>query len=256
MRRDLEIRRSYRIAFVLDLTLGFLNLVIYFFISRTFGDAARENLGSAPSYFAFVLVGIALTVVVQSATTEVARVLRQEQLTGTLEALLTQPVTSAQLALGLAALPFGFAMVRVAFYVAVGSLWLDLDVANASWGGFVAVLAATGVAMLAIGVAACAVVLVVKRGEILVGMVMFAMGVLGGAFFPVSVLPVWLETVGRVVPTRFAFEGARNAIFSGTDWSGDAGILLLFAAVLLPPSVLAFRQSLALARRMGSLGQY
>jgi ABC-2 type transport system permease protein len=256
IRRDFQIRRSYRVAFVLDLGLGFLNLLIYFFISRTFVDAQTEQLGGAPSYFAFALVGIALTSVIQAAATEVSTVLRQEQLTGTLEALVTQPISPAQLVLGLAALPSIYAMLRVALYLAIAALWLDVDFGQASWGGFLAVLTATAAAMVGIGILSCAVVLLVKRGEIIVGMVIFGMGLLGGAFFPVSVLPGWVEILGRVVPTRFAFDGARSAIFTGGDWSDDVAFLLLFAALVVPLSLLLFRQALAAARRTGSLGQY
>jgi ABC-2 type transport system permease protein len=256
LRRDFQIRRSYRVAFALDLFFGFLNLLIYFFISRTFLDAGTADLGAAPSYFAFAFVGIVLTVVVQAAASEAGAVLRQEQLTGTLEALVIQPVTSVHIALGLAALPFAYAVARVAFYLVIAALWLDVDVGRASWLGFVAVLAATGVAMLSVGIGSCAVVLLVKRGELLVGMVLLAMGLLGGAFFPISVLPAWLEAIGRVVPTRFAFDGARDAIFSGAGWGEDVAFLLLFSVVVLPISLLFFRQALAVARRTGSLGQY
>jgi len=256
VRRDFQIRRSYRVAFALDLTLGLLNVLIYFFISRTFVGAQTEHLGGAPSYFAFALVGIALTAVVQAAAIEVASVLRQEQLTGTLEALVTQPVAPTQLVLGLAALPSIYAALRVGLYLAVAALWLDVDFGNSSWSGFLAVLAATAAAMVAIGIVSCAVVLVVKRGEILVGMVIFGMGLLGGAYFPVSVLPGWVEVLGRIVPTRFAFDGARSAIFSGSGWGADVAYLVLFAAAVLPLSLLLFRQALAVARRTGSLGQY
>ncbi len=256
VRRDFQIRRSYRVAFALDLALGFLNLLIYFFISRTFVDAPTEHLGGAPSYFAFAFVGIALTAVIQAAATEVSAVLRQEQLTGTLEALVTQPISAVQLALGLATLPFVYAMLRVVLYLVVATLWLGVDLAEASWVGFLAVLGATAAAMVGVGILSCAVVLLVKRGEILVGMVIFGMGLLGGAFFPVSVLPDWLEAIGRVVPTRFAFDGARAALFTGTGWADDVVYLLLFAALVVPPSLLLFREALAVARRTGSLGQY
>ena len=255
-RRDFQIRRSYRVAFVLDLVLGLLNVVIYYFISRTFVDAETADLGAAPTYFAFALVGIAITTVVAATTSEVSAVIRQEQLTGTLEALVTQPVSPAQLSLGIAVLPAMFAVVRVALYLVIAALWLGVDLGGARWDGFFAVLAATALAMVAIGVLSCAVVLVVKRGEIIVAMVVFGMGLVGGAFFPVSVLPSWLEPIGRVVPTRFAFDGARGAIFSGSGWADDVAYLLLFAVVMLPLSLVLFVQALTVARRTGSLGQY
>jgi ABC-2 type transport system permease protein len=256
VRRDFQVRRSYRVAFALDLVLGFLNLLIYYFISRTFADVGTADLGGAPSYFAYALVGIVLGVIVAAATMETASVLRQEQLTGTLEALATQPVNAMQLSLGLAVLPIVFATLRVTFYLLVAAVWLHIDVARASWGGLAAIFVATALAMLAIGVTSCAVVLVVKRGDALVGMVIFGMGILSGAVFPVSVLPAWLGAIGELLPMRFAFDGARSAIFEGRGWSGDVAFLLVFSAVVLPMSLLLFREALALARRSGSLGQY
>ena len=77
-----------------------------------------------------------------------------------------------------------------------------------------------------------------------------------GAVFPISVLPDWLQSIGHAMPTWFAFEGLRNALFEGGGWYGDAAALLLFAAVALPCSVWLLSASLTKARRDGTLGQY
>src|SRR5919108_1489576 len=94
--RDFLITRSYRLPFVFDLIFGIANLVIYFYISRTFEGAETSSFGGAPSYFAFAAVGVSLTVVIQSACVGLARRLREEQLTGTFEALVAEPVASAE----------------------------------------------------------------------------------------------------------------------------------------------------------------
>ena len=256
VRRDYHVARSYRLAFVLDLLNGVINLVVFFFISRTFGDPTSAELGGAPSYFAFAAVGIALTIVIGAASAGLAARIREEQLTGTLEALLAQPLTTAEVALGLAGFPFLFAIVRAAFYILVAAALLGLDLSGADWVGFVVVLLMAGVALSALGVLFGAVVLVVKRGEVLAGMITFGMGLLSGAFFPVSVLPGWLEPIGAVLPTRFAFDGLRDAIFRGEAWGADAFALFAFAAVALPLGILAFREALGYARRSGTLAQY
>src|SRR3712207_1205644 len=101
--------RSYRFAFLLDWVLGASSLVVYYFISRTLiGDSRNATLDGAPSYFAFASVGIALGVVIQAAATGVATKLREEQLIGTLEIILTRPVRTTELALGIAGYPFFF----------------------------------------------------------------------------------------------------------------------------------------------------
>src|SRR5919202_4985334 len=163
VRRDYLLTRSYRNTFLLEFLLGIINLLVYYFISKTFGDVNPGQLQGAPSYFDFAAVGIIMTVVIGATSTEVASRVRQEQLTGTLESLFIQPLTTAEVALGLVGLPFLFAMVRATFYVAVASLFMGLDTSSASWLGAGLTLLATGGAMSTLGIAAGAFVLVAKR---------------------------------------------------------------------------------------------
>ena len=54
--------------------------------------------------------------------------MREEQTTGTLEALSDDPVGPIELSVGLMGFPFLFASVQAAFYLAVASIFLGLDV--------------------------------------------------------------------------------------------------------------------------------
>jgi ABC-2 type transport system permease protein len=128
--------------------------------------------------------------------------------------------------------------------------------AGADWLGFVIVMVATGGSLLGIGIALGALVLVIKRATVAVTLATFALGLLGGAFFPVSVLPDWLEPVAAVVPTRFAFDGLRAALFQGGGWEGDAAALIAITVVSVPVALWLFRTALDHCRRTGSLVQY
>ena len=256
IRRDVAITRSYRIAFVLDVVFGVLNLALFFFISRTFGEVSGADLHGAPNYFAFASVGIAITVVIDAASTGLAQRIRGEQLAGTLEALLIQPVTVGEVSFGLAGFPFVFAMVRAVFYLVIAAIWFHVDLGKASFSGFVLVLLAAGTAFTALGIILGAVVLIVKRGDVLVGMVIFVMGLISGAFYPVGVLPNWLEAIGRVLPTRFAYDGLRSSMFVGSGWWTDVAALVGYSVFGIPAAIAVFSAALRHAARTGSLGQY
>jgi ABC-2 type transport system permease protein len=256
MRRDYLIRTSYRLVLVLDLFIGVLDVVIYYFISQTFKSGTTASLGAAPSYFAFALVGIAVTAVVMATTSGIAVGIRDEQLTGTLEALVTQPVSAVEMAVGMCGMPFALATFRVALYLVLGGALLGVDFSHADWLGFVLVLLATGSAMSSIGILTAAAVMVVKRGQGLSALLIFGMGLVGGAFFPVAVLPEILQALGKVVPPRFAFEGLRHALYVGSGWEGDALVLIGFSAVTVPMAVWLFNRALLYGRRSGSLAQY
>lgn len=256
MRRDYLLTRAYRNTFLLDFLLGIINMLVYFYISRTFEDVSSADLQGAPSYFDFAVLGIIVTVVIGATSLEIAARVRDEQLTGTLEALFVQPLTAAQVALGLVGVPFLFAILRSVAYLVIATLVLSLSTSDANWVGAIVMLVLTGAAMAGLGIAAAAFVLVFKRGHLVAGMILFAMGFISGALFPVALLPEWIQPLGEIVPTRFAFDGLRAAMFEGTGWAADALALALFSVTFVPIAIWLFAGALSWTKRRGSLAQY
>jgi ABC-2 type transport system permease protein len=252
VRRDFHVSRSYRAAFVLDLFFGFVSLAIYYFISKTF-TVTPSNLAGAPSYFSFAAVGVALGLVVQAATFRVAQRLREEQLTGALETLVAQPVSAPELALGLAGFHFAFATVRAVAYLLIADVAFSADFSNADWLGFVVMMVVTAMAMAPVGIAVGAAVLVLKRAELLATVTTLALALVGGAYFPIDVLPGWLQPLAKILPTTFAFNGVRAALYRGTGWTTPALELLAVFVIAMPVALWLFASAIAIARRRGSL---
>lgn len=256
VRRDWLIARSYRTAYVLTFGTAIFNVLAYYFISETFGGGDVARLDGAPSYFAFALVGIVITTTVQSSALAVARRLREEQLTGTLEAIAGQPLRDAELALGLAGYPFVFSGLRTVVYMLSAGLIFGVSFADADWLGFALVILATTVFVIGLGLAIAALVLLVKRAESIAGLATFGLAFLGGAFFPVDAFPSWLEAIARFAPTRLAYDGTRSALYTGEGWGGDALALAAIAVVAVPFGIWAFDRALGRQRRRGTLGEY
>jgi len=256
IRRDLLITTSYRLAFVLELLYGVLDLGLYYFISETFEGLSSTDLGAAPTYFAFAAVGVVMGAVLDATSASVAYRIRNEQVTGTLEAVSTTPATALELCVGLVGFPFLFASARAGFYLVVAAIWMELDLTGTSWTGLALVFLATGAAVAPIGILAAAAVLVLKRGDVISGTLVYLMTILAGMVFPVSVLPDWLQPLAVIVPLRYAFDGARQALFTGSGWEDDVLVLVATAVVLWPVAVLLFSLAAAWARRAGSLSEY
>jgi ABC-2 type transport system permease protein len=251
-RRDFVQARSYRTALAFDLGWGVVNVLVYYFISKVFPQSG--GLGKAPSYFAFAFAGILVSLVVSSTASDVASKLREEQLTGTLEMLVAQPLRSAEIALGAAVFPTGYALARVVLYVLVAVSVLDLRTGETRWTGVVLILVLSTGAFLALGIAAAAAVLVLKKVAV-VDVAIFAMTFVSGALFPLSVLPGWLQAVGRDMPTEPAFAGMRAGLYGGS-YAGDAAILAGVGLVGVPISLLLFARALAYAKRRGTISEY
>jgi ABC-2 type transport system permease protein len=86
--------------------------------------------------------------------------------------------------------------------------------------------------------------------------VLFAMTFVSGAVFPVSVLPEWIQPLGEIVPTRFAFDGLRAAVFEGAGWHGDALALVPFVMIGVPLAIWLFAGAVSWTKRRGSVAQY
>lgn len=256
MLRDYQIVNSYYRVWIFEILIGSLSLVTYYFISKTFAGAKVSGLQGAPSYFDYAVVGVAITTVIAVACASLGNQVREEQLIGTLEALVVHPVTGAEVALGLAGYHFLFSMGRAAFYLALAALFLGADFSQASWPGTAVSLLVTAVALTSLGVLLGAAVVLFKRVEALGAVAAFGLGLLGGAFFPIEVLPSWLEAIAKVVPTRLAFDAVRAALYRGEGWIEPTLGLLAFAVVLMPIALWVFGRALATSRRRGSIAQY
>jgi len=255
MRRDYLMTRSYRFAFVSDVVWGLVELGVYFFLSKVVGAVPAASLGAAPTYFAFALAGVLMATMIGAATGAIAAGLRDEQLTGTLELLLAQPFGVTALALGVSSFPMAFAIVRVSAYLTLCLTFLNLS-GNTDWLGVAVILIVSGLAFIGLGVITAAVTIVFKRGVLLADLLVFAMTFISGSLFPVSVLPSWLQPIGRLMPTKQALDGFRHALFSNGGWEKQALILLGVAIVLVPFSIGSLGFAVKYSRRQGTLSQY
>ena len=100
-RRDMIVAWSYRFAFFSDAFALVLQAFLFYFVGLLVDDSKLpEYGGSEVSYMQFVVVGIALAAFVQVGLGRVSAAMRQEQMQGTLEAILSTPTSPATIQLG------------------------------------------------------------------------------------------------------------------------------------------------------------
>ena len=57
-----------------------------------------------------------------------------------------------------------------------------------------------------------------RRGTGVLGVIMSVLGLASGAFFPLALLPDWLQTLAEANPVAIAMEGTREALIGGAGW--------------------------------------
>jgi ABC-2 type transport system permease protein len=180
-----------------------------------------------------------------------------ERWEGTIEYTFMAPLSRPVHLLGMGLFAVGYGIVRAAllFAVVAGLFGLSLPVANLA--GALAVLAVASVSFIGIGMMTAVLPLVSPEKGTQLGFV--AQGVLlvvSGVYYPVSVLPAWMQWLSTVSPATYALRGIRAAILDGAGiaalWA-DIWPLLAIGAVAVPLGLETFRRGERYAKRHGKL---
>ena len=257
-RRDRRIETSYRAGLILRVASAVVTVGIFFFLSRTFDAAAPSLTAVGGSYFGFVLLGIVAQEFLSASVGNFGGAIRESQTTGTLELMLLGPsrlvtlLTSSTLWLhasaGLGALAY------LGLGVLLGVDLSGMDVPTAVLGLLIMIVGFTGMGFLA-----GATVLVIKRGNPVGWALRGASVVLGGTFYPVDVLPPFLQAAGTLLPITHGLTVMRGAMLEGlgtTDLAGSVAALVIVSACWLAVGLIAFEAAIRHARTDGSLAQY
>lgn len=259
VRRDFKIAISYRTAFALQVMGIFAAVPVFYFMGGLVEGAEVEALVPyGGSYFAFLLIGVALLDYLAISLSSFAQSLRESQLTGTLEIVLLSPTSLMEVLVCSSLWFFLFTSFRFVLYVLVGALF-GLELGRLDIVAAVAVLAMGILSFIPFGVFTASLVMLIKRGESLNTVISGASMFFGGALFPVASMPEWLQWISKLLPFTYALEGLRQAIQRGatvSDLASELGMLALFAAVLLPLSLATFAMAVRHTRKTGSLGHY
>jgi len=260
LKRDLSLALSYRLSFLLQFVGIFFIMAVFYFLSRLFGDALIPQLDKyGGDYFSFVLVGIAFTAYMGLSLSNFAGSIREGQMMGTLEIMLLSPTRLSIILLSSSLWSYLLTTLQVVVYFVVGVLVFSVSLSQANPATALIVLVLSITSFSSIGILSAAFVLWIKKGDPVAWLVGSVSSLLGGVFYPVSVLPNWLELLSRFVPLTYALDAMRLAMLQGYSLYQirfDIFALLGFTLVLTPLAFLAFRKALKRAKMEGSLAQY
>ncbi len=255
--RDLRIASTYRSPFILELVEALFGAAMFYYVAR-FVDSPqlRQTLPQGNSYFAYALVGFIFFDYLHAALDTFDRSLIEARDSGTLEPLLVTQVSLPVIVIGSAIYPFAVTTLRIAVYLAWGAVLFGFPLGAANWPSVVVMLLVTLLAFAGLGILSSAYLLLFKRGNPGKWFLLGISSVVGGMLFPVSILPRWLQVIARLNPVTYALDGMRAALLDRASLSGIGQpvlVLLSFAIVLLPVSVLAFSWALRRSKVTGTL---
>jgi ABC-2 type transport system permease protein len=250
---------SYRLQMFVQILGLVLSIIPLYFISRAVQPIMADSIRlEGRDYFAFVTVGLVTYMLIAAVVNGLHGALSSEISSGALEAMLATPTRLWSIVAGEMGQGFSWTFVRAALMLltswAFGAhlLW-DRALVGA------AVVALILLAYLPIGIVAGALILAFRTTAQITAVVLSLSALLGGVYYPTSVIPSWLASVSQFVPLTYGLRALRRTLIEGAPVSAlapDLAVLAGFAAVLSVVSVLFLGWSVSHARRAGTLAQY
>jgi len=266
LRRDAAIAASQRFHFVLQ-ALGLVAGVATFaYLSRFVGNPSgrggeAEALSpvSAGGTLGFWLVGLAVGELFRRTTMALARKVREAQLEGTLEAMLSTPAPAAWIVLSAPLFEIGAGALQAVFMVAAGVVVFGVPLGPVNAVALVLTTITSLLAFGALGLLGGAITMLLRRTDPLTALLGLGGVLVGGVLFPIAELPASLRAIASVFPLAPSLEAFRLSLFAGAGLDRIGAPLLevaVFAAACAPLAGVAFAFALRRARVGGSLGQY
>ncbi|HNW35523.1 MAG TPA: ABC transporter permease [Candidatus Ozemobacteraceae bacterium] len=195
----------------------------------------------------FIIPGVMAVVLMIIAGLLTPLSVAREWETGTMEQLISTPVSPAELVLGKLAPYFSIGMFDVLLTLFAGQYLFDVPMR-----GSPVLLLATAAVYLSAGLGLGMVLSIVTRNQLLasqaamVSTFLPAM-MLSGFISPISQMPDPVQVITRLFPARYFVTVLKGIQLKGLGFTGlhaEIGFLLLFAGVLIVAAISAFRKNL------------
>jgi ABC-2 type transport system permease protein len=180
-----------------------------------------------------------------------------ERWEGTIEYTFMAPLSRPIHLFGMGLFAIAYGVIRAVLLFAVVALFFSLQLSNANFAAALVVLIVASISFIGIGMMTAVLPLISPEKGTQLGFV--AQGILlvvSGVYYPVSVLPEWMQWLAKISPATYALDGIRDAILNGAGISAmwpDIWPLIIIGVVSVPLGLEVFRRGERYAKRHGKL---
>lgn len=260
IKRDFSIESGYQFAFLMGLIESLMLLVIFHFIGELIvpkGSASLSRYGSG--YFAFALIGVGFARYFDLTLKMFSESIRTAQATGCLEAMICTQTGCIPIILMSSFYSLISGGVQLLMILIGGVLLFHVSLSQMTVIPTLLVLILSITIFMAFGVLSAAAIIWLKKGDPITWILGGFGSILGGAYFPIGVMPHWMQKISFLIPVRYSLDALRLTMLKGAPFVAvkqPTITLALMAAILLPASVAVFSGAVRKGRREGTLMQY
>jgi ABC-2 type transport system permease protein len=249
--RNLYLTKRYFLWDLAFLLWTIANTLTIVFISRgvDLSPAARNELATK------LLVGGVIWAFLGIIFEIVTETVAWERWEGTIEYTFMAPVSRPVHLIGMGVYAVLYGLVRAAAIFVAVVAFIGIHLPHANYGAAVALLAIASISFIGVGMMTAVLPLISpEKGTQLGFVAQGLMLVVSGVYYPVSVLPDWMQWIAKISPATYALRGNRDQILNGAGlrWA-DVWPLLVIGALSIPIGLLVFRAGERYAKQHGKL---
>jgi ABC-2 type transport system permease protein len=255
-------RNLYLVRRYWHLELAFLIFNVASAMSVLYIGEAQMQAGgtSGEGQFDLVLylgIGTVVWAYLRAVFSNVGEMVAWERWEGTIEYTMMAPISRLAHMLGVSLFSIIYGLARSALLLGVLALFFSVDLSNANLSGAALILLVGSLSFLGFGVMAAVLPLLFpERGEEMTFVISSILLLVSGVYYPISVLPDWMEPLATISPATYVLEGMRAALLEGTPTTalGPSILPILILGVLtVPLGIAVFGWGERYAKRTGRL---
>lgn len=248
---------GWEVVFLLYTVVNALSIT---FIAKASPEITGVTLTDAKvsDFILYLLVGALVWNYISVVFGLISETITWERWEGTIEYTFMAPISRLTHLFGTTLFAIFYAIVHTFVILGVVSLFFEVDLSQANFWSAIMLLILGSFSFVGVGILAAVLPLLFpERGAQMTNVVNALILLVSGVYFPVSVLPGWMQTISRISPAYYVLDGTRAALLQGTSvWQLAQPYLLpllVIGLIAVPLGLWVFVTAERFAKRTGRL---
>lgn len=258
--RNINLIKRYWGWEVVWLIYSIVNALSITFIGKAIGAITGETFSETTinATILYLIVGTLVWHYLAVVFDAIAESVQWERWEGTIEYTFMAPISRLTHMLGTTVFAVLWGLLHTAIILVAVALFFQIDLSKANFGGATLILLVGSLSFIGLGIVAAVLPLLFpERGAQMTNIVKATILLVSGVYYPVSVLPTWMQPAAAISPATYVLEGMRQALQHG---AGPATLarpyllpLFLSGVLLIPLGLWVFLRGERYAKQTGRL---
>ena len=249
--RNIYLTRRYLLWDLAFLLWTIANTLTIVFIARGVDLSAAQRNELETKLLVGGVIWAFLGIIFEIVTETVA----WERWEGTIEYTFMAPISRPVHLIGMGVYAVLYGLLRAAAIFVAVVLFIGIHLPHANYPAALALLSIASISFIGVGMMTAVLPLISpEKGAQLGFVAQGLMLVVSGVYYPVNVLPDWMQWISKISPATYARRGNRDQILAGAGlrWA-DVWPLLVIGVLSIPIGLVVFRAGERYAKQHGKL---